>query len=306
MYFFFLMNSFTFIFLICLYALFFIYEAFGGIKIESQILYSSILILLFGIPHGALDHILYFKKRDTSIIKFYTLYLFLILFFVVLWIYFPLLSFILFLTISAFHFGESQLEDISIKKSNYSVFLYLFWGFSLLLNLIYYNVNELNELTVFFEDTETFQYLYNHKYVTYGFLFFNTTTLLILAYLLHIKHINNHRFFSEIFLLALIHLTFYLFPFIIGFTLYFVILHSIRVMNYEYNFFKKEHINFNFYNFIKLLLPYSLLSVFFTALAFFLSYKGIIQLSIPLLSLVIISAITLPHAIVMHIFYRTK
>ena len=77
------MNSITFIFLVCLYALFFIYEAIGGIKIENQIFYCSMLIIAFGIPHGALDHIL-FLKRNTSQVKFYSIYLGLVLFFILL------------------------------------------------------------------------------------------------------------------------------------------------------------------------------------------------------------------------------
>ena len=300
------MNPITFIFLISLYALFNIYEAIGGIKIENQIIYCSMLIIAFGIPHGALDHILFFKKRNTSQIKFYSIYLGLVLSFIILWIYFPLLSLTLFLIISAFHFGESQFEEIEIKKYTHSLLLYLIWGLSLLINLIFYNVNELNDFTTFFEDTESFYYLYNHEYITYGFILFNIVTVCMLLNLIRKKIINWNKLFSELFLFGLIHLTFYLFPFIIGFTLYFVILHSIKVMNYEYNFLKNESKNFNWVNFLKLVTPYTLLSLFFTGLFFVLSYNDIIPISIPLLSIIIISAITLPHAIVMHIFYNEK
>ena len=300
------MNSISFIFLVCLYALFFIYEAIGGVQIENQIIYCSMLIIAFGIPHGALDHILFFKKKHTSQIKFYSIYLGLVLSFVLLWFYNPTLSLALFLFISAFHFGESQFEDLEVKKYSHSLLLYLVWGLSLLINLIFYNVNELNDLTTFFEDTESFYYLYNHEFVSYGFIAFNLVTVCMLFNLLHMNIISWNKLFSEIFLFGLIHLTFYLFPFIIGFTLYFVVLHSIRVMKYEYDFFKKESDNFNLIIFLKLVTPYTLLSLFFTGLLFVFSYYEIISISIPLLSLIIISAITLPHAIVMHIFYQFK
>ena len=248
----------------------------------------------------------YFLKKHTSQIKFYSIYLGLVLSFVLLWVYNPTLSLALFLFISAFHFGESQFEDIEIKKYSHSLLLYLVWGLSLLINLIFYNINELNDLTTFFEDTESFYYLYNHEFVSYGFISFNLATVCMLFNLLHKKIINWNRLFSEIFLFGLIHLTFYLFPFIIGFTLYFVVLHSIRVMKYEYDFFKKESDNFNLIIFLKLVTPFTLLSLFFTGLVFVSSYFEIISISIPLLSLIIISAITLPHAIVMHIFYQFK
>ena len=113
-----------------------------------------------------------------------------------------------------------------------------------------------------------------------------------------------NRLGGELFLMGLIHLTFFLFPFIIGFTMYFVVLHSIRVMSHEFQFLKNEETVFSGLDFVKLLMPYSLLSVFFTVITLWLSYVGVIPLSIPLLALIIISAITLPHAIVMHLFYK--
>ncbi len=32
---------------------------FGGVSIEVQVIFSTVLISLFGIPHGAIDHIIY-------------------------------------------------------------------------------------------------------------------------------------------------------------------------------------------------------------------------------------------------------
>ena len=112
------------------------------------------------------------------------------------------------------------------------------------------------------------------------------------------------RLSSELFLIALIHLIFF-FPFIIGFTLYFVVLHSIRNES-EYLFFKSEDSSFGLVEFLKLLLPYSLLSIFFTSVLLALSHLGYLGISIPFLSIIIISVITLPHAIVMHIFTINK
>ena len=118
------------------------------------------------------------------------------------------------------------------------------------------------------------------------------------------KKIKIERLLSEIFLLFLIHITFYLFPFIIGFTLYFVALHSLKVMNDEFMFFKEENPKFSILDFLKMLAPYSILSIFFTAILLSLSYLNYIPYSIPFLSIMIISVITLPHAIVMNIFYN--
>ena len=75
-------------------------------------------------------------------------------------------------------------------------------------------------------------------------------------------------------------------------------------MNQEYLFFKSEDANFSMIDFLKLLLPYSMLSIFFTSILLALSHWGFLKISIPYLSIIIISVITLPHAIVMHIFYN--
>lgn len=298
------MNVFTFIFLVCLYALFLVYQAYANISLEQQITFSSLLILLFGIPHGAIDHVLFFRIRKMSQLKFYFIYLGLIGLFFLFWLYQPLWSFIFFLLLSAFHFGESQFADIKSERPTYKTLLFLNWGLTLLLTLIYYNVGELSSLTAFFDDTEGFNQFYEHSFIFWAFVVSNVITIALLGFLFSENSMNWNRLLSEIFLLALIHLTFFLFPFIIGFTLYFVVLHSIRVMSQEFQYFKKENDAFSIFDFIKLLMPYSLLSIAFTILILWLSFKEIIPISVPLMSLIIISVITLPHALVMHVFYK--
>ena len=298
------MNKFTFIFVICLYALFLIYQAFTELNLEQQLFYSSFFILLFGIPHGAIDHILFFRKRSMSQLQFYALYLGLIVLFVAAWFYFPILSFVFFLVLSAFHFGESQFVDAKLSLWKFNPLLFLFWGLALLATLVYYNMGELVSITAYFKDTQDLAVVYNPDLIFTFFASTNIVTLALLIYLYVTKYINIKRLSSELFLIALIHLTFFLFPFTIGFTLYFVVLHSIRVMNQEYLFFKAEDTSFSFLKFLKLLLPYSLLSIFFTSVLLVLSHLGYLGISIPFLSIIIISVITLPHAIVMHIFYN--
>ena len=298
------MNRFTFIFVICLYGLFSIYQAFTELNLEQQLLYSSFFILLFGIPHGAIDHILFFKKRSMSQLKFYSLYLGLIVLFIAAWFYFPIVSFIFFLILSAFHFGESQFVDAELSSWKFNFCLFFFWGLALLATLVYYNIGELLTITAYFKDTQDLAVVYNPDLIFYFFAVTNLTTLALMVYLFVKKRLTHKRLSSELFLIALIHLTFFLFPFIIGFTLYFVVLHSIRVMSQEYLFFKSEDNSFGLKDFLKLLMPYSLLSIFFTAVLLALSHYGYLGVSIPFLSIIIISVITLPHAIVMHIFYN--
>ena len=297
------MNLFTFIYIIGIFILLNIFEGFKEISIENQLIYSSLSILLFGIPHGAIDHIIFFKKRQLTKLKFYLVYLGLIVGFVLMWHIAPVLSLILFLLISAFHFGESQFEDIKITKVLKNTFFF-FWGIALLATLIYYNINELANVTAYFDDTLAFEKVYDIKKVTALYYVTNIITIASMILMAVYKQIKIERLLSEFFLLFLIHLTFFLFPFIIGFTLYFVVLHSLKVMQDEIEFFKKDNPKFSILDFLKLLAPYSILSIFFTTILLLLSYYTYIPYSIPFLSIVIISVITLPHAIVMNIFYN--
>ena len=297
------MNSFTFIYIIGIFIILNLFQGFTNISLENQLIYSSIFILLLGIPHGAIDHVLFFKKREMSQLKFYTIYLGLSLLFVALWHVWPITSLILFLLISAFHFGESQFADISFKNI-FRYLFYFFWGLCLLSTLMFYNVSELFEITSYFDDTIVLDKIYNKGKIGIFFYVTNIVTIISICALVFYDKINKDRLFSELFLLFLIHVTFYLFPFIIGFTLYFVALHSLKVMNDEFKFLKSEEENFSVYKFLKLLAPYSILSIFGTALLLALSYYAYISYSIPFLAIIIISVITLPHAIVMNIFYN--
>lgn len=72
----------------------------------------AIAILLTGMPHGAIDHIiadeLHTLGKYGSKIRFYLTYLGLMVFYTLMWVYLPLLSFILFMLITLYHFGQAD------------------------------------------------------------------------------------------------------------------------------------------------------------------------------------------------------
>jgi lycopene beta-cyclase len=82
-----------------------------GSPFTETYMYSIIVIglLLIGIPHGAVDHLL---KRDSKpLIYFIAKYLLIMALNFILWIISPILALSLFLLYSSFHFGESELES---------------------------------------------------------------------------------------------------------------------------------------------------------------------------------------------------
>lgn len=79
--------------------------------------FTFILMLLLGIPHGAGDHLLIQKqKKDQgipfSLLRFIGFYLGVMLLYGLMWYYFPKTSFVLFILISIFHFGDFENETL--------------------------------------------------------------------------------------------------------------------------------------------------------------------------------------------------
>ena len=77
--------------------------------------FALISIIVFGIPHGGLDAAISRKKgwsaTKINTVYFHVFYLILTLLIITLWYFLPLFSLILFLAISAFHFGYSDLNS---------------------------------------------------------------------------------------------------------------------------------------------------------------------------------------------------
>ena len=298
------MNKFTFTYLVFVYALFAIFTLNGEIGIHSQVIGSIILISLFGIPHGAIDNIIYLSSNKITRLKFYLIYIVTIIIYCFFWWLIPIISLIFFLLLSSYHFGESQLVDYSfmIKKR----IIYLFWGFALISTLIFYNNTELLNLSNEFADTKKFFQVFNILIFKYVFYFSNLIILFLLIYENYKLSISNQKLMNEIFLLILIHITFKLFPIIISFTLYFIFLHSIKVLKQEFDYLKSLQSDLNLLKFIKLLCPHTLLSILFLLIFLLLMNFGFINLSAFLFSIIGISVITLPHAIIMSNFYNKK
>ena len=297
------MNKFSFLYLITCYFLASIFTLNNHIDISHQIIGSLFLITLFGIPHGAIDNIILKSEVKISNLRFYSLYISCILLYIITWIVSPIISFYLFLIISSYHFGESQLANYKISNNNKKL-IYLIWGTALMSTLFYYNEIELINLFSLFEDTENLNSLFYHNYFKIVFYVSNILIFLSLIFLQLKNQIKASVFKNELFQLFLLHLTFYLFPVIISFTLYFVFLHSLKVLSQEFNYLNIIYKKLSISKFIILLAPHTLLSLAFLGFFIYLCQNNIINISILLLTIIGISVITLPHSIVMTKFYE--
>ncbi|MEL6845862.1 MAG: Brp/Blh family beta-carotene 15,15'-dioxygenase, partial [Bacteroidota bacterium] len=92
------------------------------------------IMLITGIPHGATDHLIFWHKqkqagKSTAWISFLVPYLLQIAMYAFLWWIFPALSLLIFLLLSFYHFGQSELYYLALPEGHiFKKILYLLWG----------------------------------------------------------------------------------------------------------------------------------------------------------------------------------
>lgn len=285
----------------CMYLLMNIFNAFPEISINHQLISSAFFISFFGVPHGAIDNIITRHKTGINNIVFYIIYLIFLLVFLAVWYINANLALWTFLIISAYHFGESQLVPL-IKSKKYNHLIFFLWGIWLITSLLFFNSRELEEIANF---STTFSIDQNTLSILPSLFYASSISLFLVLIILTLnKILKANHLFQELFTLILLALTFHIFPFIVGFTMYFVFLHSIRVMYHEYDFLKSRIEELSYTAFIKLLLPNTIMFLLGVVIFLFLYSYNFLTLSLSEILIISISCVTVPHAFVMMRFYK--
>ena len=262
-----------------------------------------IVILLFGIPHGAADHHIHFhlKKINSSKTIFIAKYLAIALTYSLWWYLAPGKALIGFIIISSYHFGQEFLEHININKIN--VLDIIIWGSTIMILPLILSYQEvIDSITVFTP--------FSLPVLPKGLKLISITLLITLVSVHTLKkflakRITKNQLIKMIILVAMICFLFSVLPFLVAFTIYFLFFHSSHAFKAQYNWLKSQKTHYSVTNFIKDLLPLSLLSI--------LGLSAIIYLFNPsnwidILSyfFILISVITLPHAILFDDFYKSR
>ena len=110
-----------------------------------------IVMLLIGIPHGSVDHIIAFinpkNRKFKNKLYFFLKYISLIVLNIIVWIFSPYLGLSLFLIVSCYHFGEAQLIGFNSTDNKLLNFVI---GANILLSLFLNNIFELQVILVDF------------------------------------------------------------------------------------------------------------------------------------------------------------
>jgi Brp/Blh family beta-carotene 15,15'-monooxygenase len=277
--------------------------------VSSSLVIALVLILFIGIPHGANDHLLFFNlinkridgKNNKSAL-FFAIYIGLILLYAGCWYIFPTFSLGLFILISIYHFGQSNLYISPIESKFVKLISIFLSGSFVLLTPIFAHIEAalpvIQSLSKNPDILKISEDLGNKLAISAGILMIIHWVILMLS-----KHINFKNGLQEILNVLLLFGLFYYSPLWIGFAIYFTLWHAIPSIEDQINFFKTTRANYNFGKYIREIFPFSVIALLGLFLAFQFSGNYIsVNQGIALL-FSFIAVITLPHMIMMDLLY---
>lgn len=277
----------------------------GDIPDSLQMGYFLLLIGATGIPHGALDHIIaknnVGEKTTFNIPQFLGRYVFAIIAYSVCWIFFPSVSLSIFLLISAWHFGETDLSDIQLPKfiGNSAR---LVWGiFILLLILLTHEQETFSVIERITRMQATALWVWQF-FVSYKWILLIITGVSSGSFIIAdlFKQKNRNSIFISLNLSLILVISSQL-PLLPSFALYFGGWHAIRSFEITFKFLhqEKEETASDPITLWKNALPMTFLAAFgFVFMAYIWTGLGIKTDPIPAL-FIFLSIITLPHLDVM-------
>ena len=259
---------------------------------------SFFLIFFIGLPHGSFDgavaSLVGFRTR-LQFLQFLFYYLLLFFLVILFWLFFPIISLIIFITMTIAHFGLCDWSNFGINK--HKIFISFTYGMTIIFGIIFFN--ETQSFLIF-------EYLTNeniYKFKKYLFIpyFLTILSLLYFSYLSFFEKKFRKGVIELLFLL----LVFYFFDPLLSFTIYFCFFHTYKHL---------KHLIKNIY----LNLPNKKFVIYTTIIFTFISWIGglgimyyLIQnltLYESILKVIFIglAALTLPHMLLVDIIYRRR
>ena len=268
---------------------------FFGLESSYSILLFLIVMLSIGIPHGSVDHIIAFinpeARKFNSKLIFYTTYLSLIVFNIALWVISPFLGLLVFLIISCYHFGETQVIGYNPTDNKLLNFVV---GANILLSLFLNNIVELQEILYIIPE---FANLDLSAFDSVFFLLISVAVLMLSIVNFEIK--RKVPLYAEI---TILYMVFFHTDLLTSFALYFGFCHSLPMLMLEFEEFKND----NFIKFYLKTLPFTILSIIFGFLLYQFNNDLLTSDNLILFVFIIISSLTLPHVFIMKDFVKDK
>ena len=262
------------------------------IALYFNYLVLTIGLMWIGIPHGALDHLLS-KKNNTSILNFIFKYLTIIALYLVLWQVAPMISLLAFVIYSSFHFGESEIiqtnESVKTLRACLKAFLL---GFNILIFIIATHFEE-SLRTISFLSKESSSIFYEINAPSW----YLAISIASFSYILIQSIISKKKEFIGLLLLLAVGT---LVPLTLAFGLYFILQHS-----YNAWIHLQKGLKMNATQLYKKSAIFTLGAlVLFVVIAFCVRDSANLN-AFWANFFVFIACISLPHFVLMHLFYSS-
>lgn len=274
---------------------------------ENAISWIVLVIILLGIPHGASDYLvfrLFVKSDQPQSVKwtFYGYYLGAIVGYGLLWYLYPTLAFALFVLVSVYHFGQSHWHTVKFVNRWQARLLYLLWGgFVLGFPILIHH----EEATAIVTEITGKAYVLNDglRRVLIGLSFFGN--VVVLSHLNEQSILSDDAFAGELVNLCLLAALFSFTPLLVGFSIYFVVWHSLAATLDQIGIFRRMYKGaYSSQMYLRQIIPMSLLAIAGLAALGYYQYQWATQ---PIgwgTLFLFISIITTPHAILIDRLYE--
>ena len=265
-----------------------------------------LLIISFGISHGALDNEkgkkLLRKFKIKNILLFYLSYIFVSLIILLFWFYFPTLTLSLFLIVAAYHFGKEDSEIMEPKKNVFLKVIYFLKGSIVILAPLFFKYNETSNLfDILNFDLELLSYLNENNLIK---IFFYISLISNLYFL--IENIDENYDFIILDLFS-INLLFYLLSPLAAFSLYFCFIHSLRHTVSLCNNLDKKSLSKGFKRFIKKALPLTIITaVIFIIVVFILIKYNTLDFALLNVIFIGLASLTFPHILLEYLLEKNE
>jgi len=274
-------------------------------KVQMVILLT--LVILVGVPHGALDFLVDEQtkvalQQNFSIKKFVILYLFRLFSFALIWI-FPWVAFSIFMVFSIYHFGETDMAGL-LKTKKKSGILYVAYGAFILGVLLLVHLPQIKDtlpvIKNFVENSDLYLLLEANRYLIIMALGFIFTVAIVYQKSIDNIEVTLPQLVRLIVLLAIITLL----PLLMAFTFYFALWHSILSVRNIFSYFKSFNNDKKFAIICNKSILFSLLALGGMFMIFFVLNYFLPDMNMLFALLIILSVLTLPHLQVMHRMYQ--
>jgi len=262
---------------------------FGQI-IEDSIAY--VIVLSIGIIHGSNDFTILRKQKSntTSFLKSTGFYLFLIIMCILSYITHPYISFLFFILLSSYHFGEQHLEEKVFGSKIFKSILYIAYGMLIFSLIFIENLSDVDNIMKNLTGNSIPNDWIN-------IMFFSSLLLLIVLFIYHFtrKIKPKIQIVRELFYLLLLFLVFKTSSLILGFAIYFVLWHSIPSILDQTKFLSGDYSFQTILEYFKTAFIYWLISI----LGLIVAYYFLDESQFSSIIFIVLFAVTAPHVWVM-------